>query len=80
MHSFACIEMAAEEELITSKCSKQLNFKPARTLIRLLKETKLQISDEAFAKFLDEQDELKNLREDFWYPKMKDLPPGIHII
>ncbi|KAK2560002.1 Kynureninase [Acropora cervicornis] len=58
-----------------SKCSKQLNFKPARTLIRLLKETKLQISDEAFAKFLDEQDELKNLREDFWYPKMKDLPP-----
>ncbi|XP_074606646.1 kynureninase-like isoform X3 [Acropora palmata] len=67
--------MAAEEELIRSKCSKQLNFRPARTLIRLLKETKLQISDEAFAKFLDEQDELKNLREDFWYPKMKDLPP-----
>lgn len=67
--------MAAEEELIMSKCSKQLNFKPARTLIQLLKETKLQISDEAFAKFLDEQDELKNLREDFWYPKMKDLPP-----
>ena len=80
MHRFACTEMAAEEELIMSKCGKQLNFKPARTLIRLLKETKLQISDEAFAKFLDEQDELKNLREDFWYPKMKDLPPGIHIV
>ena len=72
--------MATEEVQIISKCSKQLNFKPARTLIRLLKETKLELSDEAFAKFLDEQDELKHFRGDFWYPKMKDLPPGIHII
>jgi len=25
---------------------------------------------------LDERDELKNLREEFHYPKMKDLPLG----
>ena len=75
-----CIEMATEEQLIQMKCSEQLNFEPARTLMRLLKEAKLQISEEAFAKFLDERDELKNLREDFWYPKMKDLPPGVHIV
>lgn len=65
--------MTSNGELRT-KYSEQLNFEPARTVLRLAKESNLEITDEAFAKLLDEQDELKNFRQEFYYPKMKDLP------
>ena len=67
--------MTSNGELRT-KYSEQLNFEPARTVLRLAKESNLEITDEAFAKLLDEQDELKNFRQEFYYPKMKDLPLG----
>ena len=67
--------MTSNGELKT-KCSDQLNFEPARTVLRLAKESNLEITDEAFATFLDERDELKNLRQEFYYPKTKDLPLG----
>lgn len=67
--------MATMEEL-TRKLSKQLNYEPARKILRLVRENNLEVTDEAFAKLLDEQDELKNLRDEFYYPKMKDLPLG----
>lgn len=65
--------MAATNEL-KKIYIKQLSFEPAQDLLRLVKETKFQITDEAFAKRLDKLDELKNLREEFYYPKMKHLP------
>lgn len=65
--------MAATNEL-KKIYIKQLSFEPAQDLLRLIKETKFQITDEAFAKRLDKLDELKNLREEFYYPKMKHLP------
>lgn len=67
--------MASHDELRTT-CSKQLNFEPAQTLLRLAEENNLVITDAAFATLLDEQDKLKTLREEFYYPKIKDLPTG----
>lgn len=34
------------------------------------------ISDEKFARFLDENDELRSYRSEFHYPKNKNLPTG----
>ena len=65
--------MTSTDEL-KRKCSEQLKYKPAQTLLRLLKESNLEITDVAFANLLDEQDELKSLRDEFHYPKVKDLP------
>lgn len=67
--------MASHDELRTT-CSEQLNFEPAQTLLRLAEENNLVITDAAFATLLDEQDKLKTLREEFYYPKIKDLPTG----
>ena len=67
--------MTSVEEL-KKKCGGQLNFEPFQTLVNLAKSTKLDITDAGFARLLDERDELKNLREEFHYPKMKDLPSG----
>ena len=67
--------MASHDELRTT-CSKQLNFEPAQTLLRLAEKNNLVITDAAFATLLDEQDKLKTLREEFYYPKIKDLPTG----
>ena len=61
---------------IKKKCGEQLNFEPFQTLLKLAESNELDITDAAFARLLDERDELKNLREDFHYPKMKDLPLG----
>lgn len=67
--------MASYEEL-RKKCSEQLNFEPFQTLLRLAKSAEIEITDAAFAKMMDERDELKNLRGEFFYPKTKDLPLG----
>lgn len=67
--------MTSVDELKT-KCGEQLNFEPFQTLLKLAESNELDITDAAFARLLDELDELKNLREEFHYPKMKDLPLG----
>ena len=61
---------------LKNKYSEQVNYEPARTLLGLAKEQNLEVTDEAFARLLDQQDELRNLRDEFHYPKMKDLPLG----
>lgn len=66
----------ASNDGLRKKCSEQLNYEPAQTLLRLAKEKNLEITDIAFASLLDEQDELKSLRDEFHYPKIKDLPRG----
>lgn len=58
------------------KCREQLNFEPCRTLLRLAKSAELDMTDAKFAEMMDDSDELKNLRGEFFYPKMKDLPQG----
>lgn len=67
--------MISVEEL-KKKCGERLNFKPFQTLLNVANSSELNITATAFARLLDERDELKNLREEFHYPKMKDLPPG----
>lgn len=67
--------MTSIDEL-KKKYSEQLNFEPFQTLLRLAKTSELEITGAGFARLLDEQDELKNLREEFHYPKIKDLPSG----
>lgn len=67
--------MTSIEEL-KKKCGERLNFKPFQTLLNVANSSELDITGTAFARLLDERDELKNLREEFHYPKMKDLPPG----
>jgi len=46
----------------------------------ILEQTALQLgcspTDKKLAFHLDEEDELKHLRECFWIPKVKDLPPS----
>lgn len=69
------LEMTSSDEL-KKKCGEQLHFEPFQTLMRLAKSAELDITDARFARLLDERDELKNLREEFHYPKMKDLPSG----
>ncbi|XP_022787723.1 kynureninase-like [Stylophora pistillata] len=59
---------------LRKKCSEQLNFEPFQTLIRLAKSAELEITDAKFAHMMDDSDELKNLREEFFYPKIRDLP------
>lgn len=67
--------MTSIDEL-KKKCGEQLNFEPFQTLLKLAESNELDITDVIFARLLDERDELKNLREEFHYPKMKDLPLG----
>lgn len=67
--------MTSVDEL-KKKCGEQLKFEPFQTLLKLAESNELDITDAAFARLLDERDELKNLREEFHYPKMKDLPLG----
>ena len=61
---------------LKKKCGEQLNFEPCQTLLRLAKSAELEITDAEFARLMDDKDDLKNFREEFYYPKVKDLPLG----
>lgn len=67
--------MTSIDEL-KKKCREQLKFEPFQTLLKFAESNEVDVTDAGFARLLDERDELKNLREEFHYPKMKDLPLG----
>lgn len=46
---------------------------PGDKLLCIATKLGLTVEDEAFAEYMDEQDPLRSLREEFFYPKMKDL-------
>ena len=46
---------------------------PCCQLSSLANTMRMTVEQEEFAKHLDEQDPLRHLRDDFFYPKMKDL-------
>lgn len=46
---------------------------PADELLRLAKEQNLDIVDEAFAKHLDDKDEISHLRKQFYIPRISEL-------
>jgi len=46
---------------------------PAEQLLRLAKEKGLQITDQDFAKYLDENDELGHIRKQFHIPRVCEL-------
>ena len=48
----------------------------ASAVLETAKSNGFDFHDEAFARFLDEQDELKSCRSEFHYPKNKTLPLG----
>ena len=45
----------------------------ADELVRLAKEQNLEIVDEAFAKYLDDKDEISYLRKQFYIPRVSEL-------
>ena len=47
--------------------------KPVETLFRISKERNLAIIEEAFARHLDEHDELSHLRKHFHTPRVSEL-------
>jgi len=47
---------------------------PIYQLKHLAEIEQLDIFSETFAKFMDKHDEIAHLRQDFFYPQMKDLP------
>ncbi|CAK8671699.1 kynureninase-like [Clavelina lepadiformis] len=51
---------------------------PGEVLLDVAKSQGLEITDENFAKFLDRNDELANLRKDFFYPKLADSGVEMH--
>ena len=46
---------------------------PMQDLLRLAKEKNLEITDEAFAKYLDDNDEICHLRKKFYIPRISEL-------
>lgn len=46
---------------------------PAEELLVLAKEQNLKIDDEAFAKYLDDKDEIGHLRNHFYIPRISEL-------
>ena len=47
---------------------------PAQILKTRAEEAQLDVWSEAFARFMDKQDQLQGFRDKFHYPKMKELP------
>jgi len=50
-----------------------LGNNPAEELLCLAKEKNLEITDEAFAKYLDDNDEIGHLRKQFYIPRVSEL-------
>ena len=46
---------------------------PAEELLLLAKKQSLEIDDEAFAKYLDDKDEIRHLRKQFYIPRVSEL-------
>lgn len=46
---------------------------PAEELLSLAREQNLEIVDEAFAKYLDDKDEISYLRKQFYIPRVLEL-------
>lgn len=46
---------------------------PADELLRLAKEQNLEVTDEAYAKYLDDKDEIGHLRKQFYIPRVSEL-------
>ena len=51
-------------------------FKPDAKLLELSKESGLDILHEDFAKYLDNCDQLKEFRNEYYLPKNSDIPIG----
>jgi len=49
---------------------------PMHHLKNLAEIQQLDILSATFADFMDKQDEIAHLRQDFFYPRMKDIPEG----
>lgn len=47
---------------------------PLEQLKMIAQEQGLDLTDRGFAEYMDSIDPIRHLREDFCYPKMKDLP------
>ena len=49
---------------------------PRLDLLKIAAQQQLEIFSHQFAQFMDKNDPLAHLRQEFFYPKMKDLPHG----
>ena len=51
-------------------------YGPTRKLLSIAKSGNYDVLDEKFARFMDERDPVRKLREDFNYPRNQDIPTG----
>ena len=58
------------------KNSPQTDFSPSEVLRRTAAELRCEVTDRKLAQHLDTLDPLKHLRQEYHYPKIRDLPKG----
>lgn len=63
-----CPKISLDEELFKTD-----ELHPAEKLLATAKKLGKEVEDLEFALYMDEQDPIKHLRNEFFYPKMKDL-------
>ena len=51
---------------------------PLDELLTIASEQGYELEDLEFSRYMDKHDPLANLRNEFYYPKMKDLDSGIY--
>ena len=59
--------------ILTAFSPRGCAMNPAEELLILAKEQNLKIDDEAFAKYLDDKDEISHLRKLFYIPRISEL-------
>ena len=59
---------------------KDRGLSPLEELLTISADQGYELEDLEFARYMDKQDPLANLRNEFYYPKMKDLDSGTKLL
>ncbi|XP_001630669.3 kynureninase isoform X2 [Nematostella vectensis] len=57
-----------------SNLASRMAYKPTQTLRKLAEKSSLDIVSREFADYMDSKDPLRKMRDEFFYPRVKDLP------
>lgn len=73
-------ELSVETNMKAQECNGvNQTSSPQKMLNEQANKWKLALNSEAFARKLDENDELRHMRGEFYYPKKDTLPKGMFI-
>jgi hypothetical protein len=74
------VELPLSVKMDKHNCNeKNQQLNPQDILNNRAEKWQLSITSEAFARKLDENDPLRHVRDEFYYPKVGGLPKGIFI-